>query len=56
MTFANTLSPSHPVDNNKDGSANDVVVLNDQMVLSLSFDYKPVVKSPAGAEHWEIYR
>jgi len=56
MTFANTLSSSQPVDNNKDGSANDVVVLNDQMVLSLSFDYKPVVKSPAGAEHWEIYR
>ena len=56
MTFANTLSPSHPVDNNKDGSANDVVVLNSQMVLSLSFDYKPVVRPRAGAEHWEIYR
>jgi hypothetical protein len=56
MTSAYTLSPSQPVDNNQDGSANDVVVLNDQMVLSLSFDYKPIVKSPAGAEDWEIYR
>ena len=56
MTSAYTLSPSLPVDNNKDGSANDVVVLNGQMVLSLSFGYKPVVKPPAGADHWEIYR
>jgi len=56
MCSAYTLSPSQPVDNNKDGSANDVVVLNGQMVLSLSFGYKPVVKPPAGADHWEIYR
>jgi hypothetical protein len=55
MFQANTLSTAQPVDNNQDGSANDVVVTNSKMVLSLSFDYTPVVRGVAGARNWEIY-